>query len=496
MLSRLIQKIKGVLYKMNLIKGVKKIADHKEVYMNEDFYNHIDAWNDLYKGYYKDIHDITYFTIDKGQQSRRMHTLNMPKVVSEEMASLVFNEKCEISIDDESLREQINDVFKKNKFYKKFQDYLEYSFALGGMIIKPYVDNGEIKLSFVTADCFIPLSWNNAGVYEGVFVDEFTKGTTYYTHLEWHLWEGDAIIIRHTLHESKTKGELGIDITGRFNDFYPGIAVEATFPKAVVPSFVQIKPNLANNIDKQSPLGVSIYSSSIDTIKAIDTAFDSFEREFRLGKKKIIVPAQMIKTVVDPNTQDIVRYFDANDETYEAMKYSMDDGKPIDVSIELRVEEHISAINALLNLFAMQTGFSAGTFSFDGQSMKTATEVVSEQSKTFKSKKSHETVIEAGIQELIQSIVQMARMYEIKGFPIPEEFEVTVAFDDSIAEDKTAEVNRAIQLVSNKLLSRKKAIMRIHGLTEDEAEEWMQEINEEQATVTEESVNFFGTGGN
>src|SRR5690625_1306522 len=118
----------------------------------------------------------------------------------------------------------------------------------------------------------------------------------------------------------------------------------------------------------------------------------------------------------------------------------MDETKIQDIKVELRVDEHVSAINALLNLFAMQTGFSSGTFTFNGESMKTATEVISEQSKTFKSKQSHEIIIESGLQELIESIVAIAELYGV--FSAPEDYEVTIAFDDSVAEDKAAEINK------------------------------------------------------
>src|SRR5690625_5682735 len=148
-------------------------------------------------------------------------------------------------------------------------------------------------------------------------------------------------------------------------------------PKLKKSLFVYFKPNTANNVDTQSPLGIPIYANALPTMKAIDTAFDSFHREFRLGKKRIIVPESMVKTAYDQNGQP-QRYFDSSDETYESFNTgNMDDAKIHDVSVELRVDEHVSAINALLNLYSMQTGFSSGTFTFDGQSMKTATEVVS-----------------------------------------------------------------------------------------------------------------------
>lgn len=473
MFMRLIHKVRQVMYRMGLLRGIKKLAQHKDITMNEEMYQHIDVWKALYKGYYKKWHDVTYHTIS-GKRTRTMESLNMAKVSSAEMASLIFNEKCEISISDDGLAENINEIFKQNKFYKKFQDYLEYSFALGGMVIKPYVQDGRVMLSYVTADCFIPLSWQNESIREGVFVNEFKRGDKKYTHLEWHTWDGNVYVIRNEVYESNGE-DLGVRVP--LESFFPGLEEEVRITGLQKPVFVYFKPNTANNIDTQSPLGISLYANALDTMKAIDTAFDSFHREFRLGKKRIFVPDSMIKVVYDQDGHPH-RYFDASDETYQGYPGDMDDPNIHDISVELRVEEHIAAINALLNLFAMQTGFSSGTFTFDGESMKTATEVISEQSKTFKSKQSHEIIVEAGLQELIESIVAIAELYSI--FTAPDDYDVTIAFDDSIAEDKTAEINKQIQLVTNQLQSRKNAIMKIHGLTEEDAEQLLQEIYAEE----------------
>src|SRR5699024_4265959 len=212
---------------------------------------------------------------------------------------------------------------------------------------------------------------------------------------------------------------------------------------------------------------ISLFANALDTMKAIDTACDSFHREFRLGKKRIIVPAHIVKTVYDE--QGIPqRYFDATDETYESFNDgNMDSDKLHDINIELRVDEHIAAINALLNLYAMQTGFSSGTFTFDGQSMKTATEVVSEQSKTFKSKQSHEIIIGEALIEVVEIILKLADMYKLH--TAKEDLEIAVKFDDSIAEDKNAEIDKQVKLVLNGLQSKIRAIMEVQGVTEGEA---------------------------
>ena len=476
MFRKILDAIRRGLVKIGLLKSIENLVEHKDVSVNREMFDHIEKWKALYKGFHEDIHEVTYHTIKDGLQKRRIMTMNMPKAAAQEMASLVFNEKCEISIDDDTVAEFIEDIFDNNKFDKKFQDFIEYMFAHGGMVIKPYIENEQIMLSFVTADCFIPISWKNDTIYEAVFPFEFKKRDKKYAHLEWHLWESGKYVIRNEVYESQNGADLGIKVS--LKEHFPHLEEEVVINNLKRPLFAYFKPNTANNIDTNSPLGVSIYANALDTLKAIDTAFDSFHREFRLGRKRIIVPAHMVKVVVDPETGKTHRYFDDTDETYEAFGTEQDDSEIKDISVTLRVDEHISAINALLNLFAMQTGFSTGTFSFDGKSMKTATEVVSEQSKTFKSKQSHEVIIESALQELIQSIVAMGELYNM--ISAPDEYEITVTFDDSIAEDKSTDIKQQIQLVTSGLQSHKRAIMKIHGVTEEEALKIMKEIEQEQ----------------
>jgi len=492
MFKNMLARIRQVMYKMNLIKVIKKLADKKDIPVNDEMYYLIEIWKAIYSGYYKEWHDTSYMTLN-GKKQRKRASMRMAKIASQKMATLIFNEKCEINISEESLEKTIKEVLKENKFNREFRRYLEYGFALGGMVMKAYFEGEKIKISYTTADCFIPLAWDNFRITEGVFVSTFRKGDKRYTHLEWHLWEDGEYVVRNELYESKADNELGVKVplSTQFTD----LEEEITFHTIKKTIFVYFKPNIANNFDTNSPLGISVFANALDTLKSLDIAFDSFQREFALGKKRIIVPETAIKTAVDPVSGQMTRYFDADDEVYEAMNLGDMDADAIkDVSVQLRVGEHISSINALLNIFAMQIGFNAGTFTFDGAGVKTATEVISENSETFRTKQDHETNVEAAIQELVDAIVEIADAFNV--FPRPAKYEVTVAFDDSIAQDKDADINEQIKLLSNGLQLKKKALMKIHGLTDKEAEEMLAEIQAEQATATAEAIDFFGINKN
>ena len=253
--------------------------------------------------------------------------------------------------------------------------------------------------------------------------------------------------------------------------------------------FAYYRTAQANNLDDNSPLGASIYANAMSTLKALDICYDSFIREFVLGKKRIIVPAQCINTVVDPETGVVRRYFDATSEVYEALSTDNPDALKIsDNTVELRVEEHVAAINAFLSILCLQLGFSAGTFTFDrAQGLKTATEVISENSKTYKTIKSHQMQIKMAIDQIVNAIIQVAALYDVQweGKSVralaAQPWESKVVFDDSILQDRQTNINEGILLCGNGLMSKKRFLVETLGMTEEEALRELEDIRNEGA---------------
>ena len=196
--------------------------------------------------------------------------------------------------------------------------------------------------------------------------------------------------------------------------------------------------------------------------------------------------------MVDPQTGALVRYFDASDETYEALASdSPDDLKISDNSVELRVEEHVSAINAFLSILCLQTGFSAGTFTFDQHTgLKTATEVVSENSKTYKTIKTVQNQIRPAIEHLVRNIIDVAILYdmEYEGQTIESlvrnGYNVNITFDDGVTQDRQTNINEGVMLVGAGLLSKYTFMTDPkygQGLTPEEAQAELDRIKTEGA---------------
>ena len=474
-----------------LAREFKNVFELGGVPSFQQFYNFgVFIWKWLWKGFYKPWHVISCPTIANPNAERRLFRMNTAKAICSEMAGLVWGEECSINVSMEGrestdknpdpLNAFIQKVLDKNAFHEKMQESIEEGLALGGSALKVWAESEhdregneipetrKIMIGYAMADQFIPISWDNARVTEGVFVSRIARGGYYYTRLEWHRWNGLTYVITNELYRAAQQrgknADESQDILGvryPLSEIYPYLDEETEIP-VEESLFTYWRTPVANNLDDNSPLGMSIYGNSLETLHALDVCFDSFVREFRLGKKRIIVPARAVRTVVDPVTGKPCRYFDANDETYEALSSDTpDDLKITDNSVSLRVEEHVSAINAFLSVLCLQTGFSAGTFTFDQHSgLKTATEVVSENSKTYKTIKTIQKQIRPAIEHLIRNIIDVAILYELdyEGQKIESlvsnGYNVNITFDDGITQDRQTNLNEGVMLVGAGLLSK------------------------------------------
>lgn len=477
---------------------------------NQFYYFGIFIWKYLYRGYYKPWHRISAPTVKDTLHERDLERMDTAKAICAELAGLIWNEQCEISVSQETGKDQlldefVHDVLMKNGFWIKMQEHIEQVLALGGGAIKLWYEekrdgdgnvipnSGNIRLGFCMADQFVPTAWDNTQVTDGVFISRQAKDGYYYTRLEWHKWDGLTYWISNEAYRSEYKQNSAKepqDILGfryPLSAVYPFLDEQTPLQGLSTSLFAYYRPAIANNLDDDSPLGVSIYANALSTLKALDICYDSFVQEFRLGRKRIIVPAQCLRTVQDPVTKESRRFFDATDEAYVALKSDDTDALKIqDNTVSLRVGEHEQAINALLSILCLQVGFSAGTFTFDrAQGLKTATEVISENSKTYKTIKSNQLQIKAAIDRVVDAIIQVASLYDVQwnGTSIRTlsalGWETKVVFDDSILQDRQTNINEGILLANNGLMSKKRFLMEKLGYTEEEAAQELEEIKQE-----------------
>jgi A118 family predicted phage portal protein len=383
--------------------------------------SHFDEWLDWYEGYVKSFH---HYTVYNGieQVGKDRYTLGMAKTVSEDWANLLLNEKVKIYTGSR-FDKQLDTVFENNNFRVKGNQLIELAFALGTAAFVEYKDaDGQVVIDFIRAGMIFPLSWDNGYVNECAFgsVRERDGKKQYYIQI--HRMENKTYIIENHIVDAESGADLELD-EGMLEVVPTGISI---------PLFQIITPNLVNNIDLDSPYGISVYANAIPQLKGCDLVFDSYMNEFELGKRKIMVPLSMAK--MQMGTDGVTKpVFDKNDSVFYAIPGDRDNTSKIDTyDPQIRAEDHDKGINKALDLLSFKCGMGTGRYKFENGTVKTATEVISDKSDLYQSLKKHEIVLGSAIKGLVNAVAQLM------GAKIKD---VNIDFDDSIIQDKESERN-------------------------------------------------------
>lgn len=475
---------------MNILQDAKQAFPNLEILNLSDNYKGMELYKHIFQNSPPWQRTRASGLYANGFRNRKL--LNAAKVICDEFSAMTFSEQVEITLDNELYQEYIDKTLNSVGFWRRFPEILSYAYAMGGCALKIYADNSKPMVDYVQAEHFLPVGWTGETVTECVFRTTSYRNGNYYTLMEKHgVNENGDTVIENSAYKSSIKDSLGTKCA--VSEMFPNLADYITYDNVQFPMFCYFKPCVSNNIETDSPIGLSVFANAADTLETLDIAFDSFGREFILGKKRIIVPAQCIRTVVDPSTKSMRRYFDADDEAFIALK--TEDGEALkitDNTTELRIEEHVAAINALLNILCFQIGLSAGSFSFDSvQGMKTATEVISQDSKTARTIKSNKNIITETLEQLVHSLIAIGTALTL--IPV-KEYTVTVGWQDNIVIDDNTLIDNNIKLTQAGLKSKLNAIMEVQKCDEETAKQELERISKEQS-LTGLDVDDFMNGG-
>jgi A118 family predicted phage portal protein len=482
--------------KVGMVQSLTRIIDHPKITMNEEEYERIRIDRRYFSG---EFPKVKYRNSDGRIQEREYVSLNMLQVSAKRMASIVFNEQCKINVNDETTAEFVRTTLANNDFMKNFESYLESMFAMGGLAIRPYYDDisKQIKLSWAQAPTIYPLQSNSNNISNFAIASKSrrTEGdkTAYYTLLEFHEWNEKEYVVTNELYRSEELNTVGVKVPLKM--LYTNMSDSATFFQQEFsrPQVVYLKPAGFNNKDITSPLGLGLGSNARSTLKQINDANDQFYWEIKMGQRRVAVSSSLTKAMPDPTTGLVKPFFDSDQNVFLKFTDTFGDGLGVqDLTTPIRADDYIKSINNLIKKYEMQTGFSAGTFSFsEAQGIKTATEIVSENSMTYQTRNSQTAQIERAIQELVISICELAKLNGIFNGNIPDIKDIAVDFDDGIFTDKSALLTYWATRIAAGLGTKVQALMALDGLTEEEAAKLADEINGEvidETSTTQENI--------
>ena len=451
-------------------------------HVDRSFYRKIEEWNRWYTGTETSFHKTK---VNNGLSviEHDLCQMNMAKKVAEDWANLLMNEKTRIDTGDEKASEFLrgksgrDGIFGKNDFWTGINQLVEQSFALGtGAVVlrleNALMDgnqrllpspNGKIRLEYVTAPNIIPLSWQGQRITEAAFVGSMTLDGQALTYLQIHRKGNDGYVIDSACFSDKTGKQIPL----------PEGICPTVHTKSNTPWFVIIKPNIVNNLTDM-PMGISVYAGSIDILKSLDLCYDSFNMEFYLGKKMVFLRKDLM-------LQDQEGYLyapqDCNRQLFMYIGDKNVDGDllPQEFNPALRVSDHAQAIQQHLNYLSCKCGFGDRYYRFNGNfAPATATEVISSDAALYRTVRKHEILLERPLLELTQAILEIGET--CLGVSMGKERSLSVHFDDSIIEDRTAEQKRDMELVSMGLMLDWEFRMKYYGETEDLAKERVRRI--------------------
>jgi A118 family predicted phage portal protein len=475
-----------------------------------------------YIGGFTQYIDYSEYFNSKGSFLRRK-TLGMPLTVGKYITNNMYAEYPEIILKNDSETEEndkntfdndlklLKEILDKNHFPIKEKNLFETQLHIGDRIIKPYVQNNNVKLDYITGDRFYATRIDNNTVISGVLathkqVNEKHK-TIHYTRLEWHYSTDDERLedvgLRNSESFRKTKielykgesvGSLRHRITGNklfsmlwllFGEQIDKEVQEFPELKGDEPTFVLIKNPQQNNKDLHDGRGIGFAVNYLDQFKSIDEAFDSKSTDNVYGAMKIVVPETASEKIRDDKGVTHNHYDPSRPEIFMYNDDEIQGSVPEASAPQLRTEQFIASMNTDIDSVSVAMGISAGALRFDGKSIVTATQVISEKSDTARTIKEYEEVNSDGWKRLFMLIKILNNSIPSAQKLTYEKENIEIEWKDNIIVDDEAEKQFDKELVQEGMMPQTEFLMQHKGLTLKEATEWLVRSMQERAMLND-----------
>lgn len=467
-----------------------------KAYSNSSYYSKITEWLEWYKGYVKAFHTVK---ISNGltTPTRDIYRLNMAKRVCEDWASSLLNEDIKITISaDNNNKSSVfvqgtkgnGGVLGSNNFEDTLSSLIEQTFALGTGAFVLNLNNigvdelgnivsstdANIKIDTYNATRILPISYSNGIITECSFLSETKiKDKTFYI-ISSHVKEDDGYVIYNDIVDT-SYNSVSLDI-----GILPIIRTKS--PK---PLFYIIKTNIANNVDLDSPMGLSIYSEALDNVKCCDLAYDSCIREVITGQRIVMMNKVLL------TTDDEGKPIAPQDVKQTYMQFFGDDATDVNEYIKefhpsLNTDALDKELQNQLNMLSEKCGLGVGYYKFDGSSVVTATEYVGNKNDFMRNAKKMTKNIKKALKEMILGILFLGK--NVLGANVNDNAKIEVTVSDGVIEDDNKEREQDRQDVRDGIMSKAEYRAKWYGETIEEAETKIKAIQSGVATGSTQTI--------
>ena len=381
-----------------------------------------------------------------------------------DLSDFFFNEKLDITIDNNVVQKKINECLEQNGFLDNANRLMQLVKALGTGAFVSYLENKVLKINYLNATNIIILETDNGEVKSVLFWNEEKIKDGSNLKINAHIYSDTGYVIYNKSYIKKN------DSTNYIKE-----ELDKNFEKiethSFVPKFAMLFTPEVNNLDINSPYGISCYANALDTVLSIDRAYDTYDNEIWLGRKRVYVKgsATTFNTDEEGNMTPI---FDSSEVVYHQIPGTEKDELIKESKFDLRIDQITEALQGQLNLYTSKVGLGHNYYKFkDGEVYVNKDNIMSTNSDVYRKIKKQENIITKAITDLIYGIAEW--------IDIKKKFSVSVYYDDSIIEDTEMVRKQAQTEYNSKLISKAQYYRDVYKLKDAEAIKFAQTMKEE-----------------
>lgn len=388
-------------------------------------------------------------TCDDWYSNRRIddfHKRRTVQGVPYELSRLNFAKRCcsddanlcevlEINAGKGKQSKAVNDILADSQFNTQYRKQLEKTSADGTVACYIRLDqatfyddntvrNGKIKLNYVEADCFIPLTVENDIVTEAAFSgSSLKKGKKQTTLVIFSLGENS----RYTA-ETHIFDNMGNEM----NELGTVLQLGDVKPFAVMCNAE------VNNLDDMEGFGLPKLWNAIPMLKVMDLCYNVLYSDLDKAEKIILVNELLCEFDDEGKpklTPEQKKLFVFTGERLPDEKGMIQEYNP-----EIRIEQITKAFELALSILSMSFGYGTKKYSFENGRLTTATEYIGERQDQMQELNRQRQEAIRYIQDICRAVMWFSNTFNGTGFSL--DAEILVDFDDSYITDKETEMER------------------------------------------------------
>ena len=363
-----------------------------------------------------------------------------------EMSRLNFGKRCcsddanlcevlEINAGDGEQADFVANVLSKSEFNTQYRKQLEKTSADGTTACYIRLDNatfmddnsvrgGDIKLNYVEADAFMPLTVENDIVTEAAFSGStLSKGKKQITLVLFTIGENGLYTAETHVFDDKGNELKELETIVQLGDVKP---------------FAVMRNAEVNNLDDMTGYGLPKLWNAIPVLKITDLCYNVLFSDLDKAEKIILINELLCE--FDENgkanmTQEQKKLFVLMGEKLPDEKDLVQEYNP-----EIRIEQITKAFELALSLLSMTFGYGTKKYSFENGQITTATEYIGERQDQMQELNRQRQEATRYIQDICRAVMWFANTFQGKSFNLDQD--ILVDFDDSYITDKEAELER------------------------------------------------------